>query len=159
VSPIDIRTQLVIGPVNGGQLMLRRLVAAGLKKYECEECGLGSVWNEKPIVHHLDHINGERRDNRLENLRVLCPNCHSQTPTYCGRNLRQAQRYCTCGIPIGQKSKTCRSCRSYEMPHPTKITWPATDTLHRMVAESSYLAVGKKLGVSDNAVRKRLRNH
>lgn len=44
------------------------------------------VWAGKPIVLHLDHINGVRNDNRLENLRWLCPNCHSQTDTYCGRN-------------------------------------------------------------------------
>ena len=49
----------------------------------CGECNLSSMWNNKPIVLHLDHINGVRNDNRLINLRFLCPNCHSQTETYC----------------------------------------------------------------------------
>lgn len=49
----------------------------------CVECGSGPIWNNKKLVLHLDHINGDFRDNRIENLRILCPNCHSQTSTYC----------------------------------------------------------------------------
>lgn len=64
---------------------------AKLWKYEllprcCDECGLGELWNESPISLQLDHINGNPRDNRIENLRILCPNCHSQTKTWAGRN-------------------------------------------------------------------------
>ena len=59
-----------------------KLFAAGLKKNECEECGI-SEWQGKRIACHLDHTNGNNKDNRLENLKILCPNCHSQTPTYC----------------------------------------------------------------------------
>lgn len=66
----------------------KRLLDAELKKYICEECGLLPEWNNKPLVLHLDHINGINNDNRLENLRFLCPNCHSQTPTYSGRNTK-----------------------------------------------------------------------
>ena len=58
-----------------------RLYKADLKKEKCEECGIIN-WNEKPISFHLDHINGNNSDHRLENLRILCPNCHSQTDTY-----------------------------------------------------------------------------
>ena len=64
----------------------KRLVAEGILKYECLWCGLGETWNEKPIVLHIDHINGNNRDNRLINLRILCPNCHSQTETYSGKS-------------------------------------------------------------------------
>lgn len=63
----------------------KRLIREGLKKAECEICKRKS-WRGKPIPLHLDHINGQRSDNRLENLRVICPNCHAQTDTYCGRN-------------------------------------------------------------------------
>lgn len=63
-----------------------QLYRYGLKTEECEWCGLGPEWNGKPIVLELDHVNGNPRDNRLENLRILCPNCHSQTDTHCGKN-------------------------------------------------------------------------
>jgi len=53
--------------------------------YECSSCGI-SDWRDAPIVLEIDHINGNSRDHRLENLRYLCPNCHSQTPTWRGRN-------------------------------------------------------------------------
>ena len=64
----------------------RRLVKEGLKPEHCEICGISS-WCDRPLTLQLDHINGDRTDNRLENLRVLCPNCHSQTDTWCGRNI------------------------------------------------------------------------
>lgn len=66
----------------------RRLLAAGLIANECRLCGQSGIWKGKSLIMHLDHINGRRKDNRLkENLRMLCPNCHSQTDTYAGRNM------------------------------------------------------------------------
>lgn len=66
-------------------VLKRRLVEEGLLESVCAECGL-SRWRGEPITLHLDHVNGVRNDHRLTNLRLLCPNCHSQTDTYCGRN-------------------------------------------------------------------------
>lgn len=54
-------------------------------EYKCSCCGLSS-WNDTPIVLEMDHINGDNTDHRLDNLRLLCPNCHSQTPTYKNKN-------------------------------------------------------------------------
>lgn len=54
----------------------------------CEICNL-DTWLEKPLILHLDHINGDSNDNRKENLRFICPNCHSQTSTYCGKNINK----------------------------------------------------------------------
>jgi len=62
-----------------------RLIKEDYIKYECVWCGIADAWYDKPIVLHLDHINGISNDHRLENLRLLCPNCHSQTDTWCGR--------------------------------------------------------------------------
>jgi len=53
--------------------------------YNCSECGI-EEWNGKKLSLHLDHINGKNGDHRLDNLRFLCPNCHSQSSTYAGRN-------------------------------------------------------------------------
>lgn len=66
----------------------RRLLELGLLRDECSRCGI-TEWRGKPLAIHLDHINGVKNDNRIENLRMLCPNCHSQTPTFSGRNLRR----------------------------------------------------------------------
>ena len=63
----------------------KRLVDEGYLEYKCACCGI-SEWMGKPISLQLDHINGNNRDHRIENLRFLCPNCHSQTDTYAGKN-------------------------------------------------------------------------
>jgi 5-methylcytosine-specific restriction endonuclease McrA len=65
----------------------RRLLAKGLLQRRCLECGL-TDWRGAPLALVLDHINGDPRDHRLGNLRLLCPNCNSQTPTFAGRNKR-----------------------------------------------------------------------
>lgn len=62
----------------------QRLIKEGLKKEQCEKCGLNEWLGEK-LSLELDHINGEHQDNRIENLKILCPNCHSLTPTWKGR--------------------------------------------------------------------------
>ena len=63
----------------------RRMIEDNLLKNICSECNV-SEWNEKKLVMQLDHIDGNSRNHRLNNLRMLCPNCHSQTDTYCGKN-------------------------------------------------------------------------
>ncbi|WDQ44093.1 HNH endonuclease [Staphylococcus phage ESa2] len=65
----------------------KRLVKEKLLTYKCYICNISS-WRNKDITLQLDHINGNRRDHRIENLRFLCPNCHSQTETYAGRNTK-----------------------------------------------------------------------
>jgi transposase-like protein len=68
----------------------RRLVREGLKNYRCERCRI-SEWLGAPLSLALHHINGDGRDNRLENLQLLCPNCHSQTENFAGRNVFRSQ--------------------------------------------------------------------
>lgn len=68
----------------------KRLIKEGLLSEECALCGV-TDWCGAPIALQLDHVNGRRTDNRLTNLRLLCPNCHSQTDTWCGRNTGKAR--------------------------------------------------------------------
>ena len=65
---------------------LRRALAETGRRYECEGCGLGDEWNGRRLTLHVDHIDGRLWDCRAENLRFLCPNCHSQTDTFAGRS-------------------------------------------------------------------------
>lgn len=62
-----------------------RLIKSGIKKNECEECGIKD-WNGKPLMIELDHIDGDSNNHKLENLKMLCPNCHSQTDTFRSKN-------------------------------------------------------------------------
>ena len=81
-----IEAYLVTGRLVKTDRLKHRLILDGLKRSICEAC-LRGRWNGRSIPLELDHINGRRDDNRLENLRLLCPNCHAQTPTYRGRNI------------------------------------------------------------------------
>jgi 5-methylcytosine-specific restriction endonuclease McrA len=83
-------TRLLSGRRNRTHIKTR-LLRAGLLENRCEQCGLES-WRGKPLSMHIDHVNGVRDDHRLENLRMLCPNCHSQTETYAGRNAKKRRQ-------------------------------------------------------------------
>lgn len=82
---IPVEQLLVVGRRTNRTHLKQRLLAAGLKDGSCEACGL-TDWRELPISMTLHHVNGDRQDNRLLNLEILCPNCHSQTDTFSGRN-------------------------------------------------------------------------
>lgn len=66
----------------------KRLIEEGIKNEICEKCGTVDFWNGKKLILHLDHIDGDKYNNKIKNLRMLCPNCHSQTETYAGKNVR-----------------------------------------------------------------------
>jgi DNA-binding CsgD family transcriptional regulator/5-methylcytosine-specific restriction endonuclease McrA len=82
---IPLAELLVVGRRTGRGHLKARLIEAGLKENRCEICGI-SEWMEKPLNVQLHHKDGDGTDNRLVNLEFLCPNCHSQTDTYGGRN-------------------------------------------------------------------------
>lgn len=139
-----------------------RLVAANMLDYNCSGCNI-STWkttvsSDDSLCLHLDHIDGNPINNSLDNLRFLCPNCHSKTDTYCGKKNRgqiPEPRFCQCGVPIWIRSFMCRSCSAKIRTH--KIDWPSDTELVSLVTNSNFTAAAKKLGVSDNAIRKHLR--
>jgi len=156
--------------VNRGWLK-QRLYRAGLKRPVCELCGQGEMWRGRPMSLILDHINGERTDNRLQNLRIVCPNCNATLDTHCGRSARlrppevpcercgshfrpnaPRQRFCSCDC--GQRAK-----RPYR-PRPADRRVPERPPYDQLLAEVEVLGwvgVGRKYGVSDNAIRKWVR--
>ena len=121
----------------------------------------------------LDHVNGVRNDNRLENLQIVCPNCAATLETHCGRAktgpppLRNCRR---CGEMFRAKSRKQRYCsracgmrwnrgrqRGVAKPEYRKVERPPREKLLAEIEATSYCAVGRKYGVSDNAVRKWVR--
>lgn len=85
-KPLSIDRVFFSGSRVSGSVTKKAVLRYSLLPYECLLCGNKGVHNSEELVLQLDHINGDRRDNRLENLRFLCPNCHSQTPTFTGKN-------------------------------------------------------------------------
>jgi 5-methylcytosine-specific restriction endonuclease McrA len=75
--------QILLATSTSRRAVKARLLQDGLLENVCSNCGI-TDWLDLPLSMHLDHINGIKDDHRLENLRMLCPNCHSQTPNYCG---------------------------------------------------------------------------
>jgi hypothetical protein len=139
----------------------KRLLTEGILLNECSICGLGDEWCGKPIVHQLDHINGINYDHRIENLRMLCGNCHGQTPTYAGRNKgnKKPKLICMCGNAMTGQSKQCKTCFhksniGVERPDTRKVPRPTAQQLIEDLSQNPWTHVGKKYGVSDNAVRK-----
>jgi hypothetical protein len=149
-----------------------RLFAEGIKQPRCELCGQGEVWRGRPMALILDHINGIPNDNRLENLRVVCPNCSATLDTHCGRKNRgeQVKRACLrCGAEFAPRKRSqwycSRDCgrrrdrRGQARTHTRKVERPPYERLVAEIAATSYLAVGRRYGVSDNAIRKWVRQY
>ena len=94
---------MVEGSTYSRNHLKNRLYRAGLKAPRCELCGQGELWRGQPMSLILDHINGRRDDHRLENLRILCPNCAATLDTHCGRKnrLEASDRECLrCGSAL-----------------------------------------------------------
>lgn len=135
----------------------KRLLKDGILQNRCEICGLQNKWQGQEIVMILDHINGINNDHRLENLRMLCPNCNSQTITFAGRTQKKKYNCNKCGAGITKHSKhgLCQKCASKLQ---RKAERPSEEILLEEIAKTSYCAVGRKYGVSDNAIRKWIKN-
>jgi hypothetical protein len=150
----------------------RRLFAEGVKLPKCELCGQSEIWGGRRMALILDHINGVPNDNRLENLRIVCPNCAATFDTHCGRKNRvqPVQQVCLrCGGEFTPAASSQRYCSRFcgrrwdragrSRPGTRKVERPPYEHLMAEIAAGSYSSVGRRYGVSDNAVRKWVRQY
>lgn len=147
-----------------GQRLITRLCEDKLIEYHCAICGNPGNWNGKKLTLTLDHIDGDHYNNTLENLRILCPNCHSQTSTFCGKTkhgsyipkklkngVPKINRCLKCKQWISITAKHCEKCAILAR---RKAIRPALKQLERDIKELGFCGTGRKYGVSDNAIRK-----
>ena len=169
------------GPEIGSTRLKRRLLKEGLLINVCAICDLGPIWNGSPLTLELDHANGNKHDNRLENLRILCPNCHRQQPTtsskrryahaspssfekeerkkpsgkpiYRRKYLHPKQMFfCGCGEARLRNQIYCSDTCSKKAQE--RITWPSAEELRVLVWEKPRSTLKVELGVSDVAIAK-----
>lgn len=137
-----------------------KILKYDLLPHKCADCGGEPEWNGKRLTLQVDHINGINTDHRIENLRFLCPNCHSQTPNYAGANAlnrKEAETF-TCGQcgnyrSSVSKSKLCIKCISTQ----DKINWPSDEILLKIIQESNLHQTSLRLGISQSGLTKRLK--
>lgn len=125
--------------------------------YICSICGQEPIWKEKKLTLILDHINGINNDDRLENLRWVCPNCNAQLDTTNGKNINHGKHvinYCIdCGKTIGKRSLRCMECERKNRTS-TEVKDVTREELKALIRTTSFVKIGEKFGVSDNAIRK-----
>ena len=156
-----------------------RLYREGLKTRACELCGQVEEWRGRKMSLILDHVNGVGDDNRIENLRIVCPNCAATLDTHCGRNLPRERACPGCGqtfVPHGMRHRYCTlECFNATKTHSTmrfssttrgrprvsarKVERPPHEQLLAEIEQTGYSAVGRTYGVSDNAIRKWVRSY
>jgi hypothetical protein len=118
----------------------KRIRKQKLIPYICSDCGQDDVWNGKTLSLQLEHKNGIPNDNRIENLSFLCPNCHSQTPTFAGKNRNP-------------KPKVYKDTH-YPKTWLRKVERPSKENLAKLMDQHPLTTIGKIYGVSDSAIRK-----
>tara|TARA_B100000795_G_scaffold110155_1_gene81328 strand:+ start:2403 stop:3113 length:711 start_codon:yes stop_codon:yes gene_type:complete len=151
-----------------GSCLKKRLFKELKWEHKCSFCNEKEMkWlmtNEiGPIPLELDHINGNNKDHRLENLRLLCPNCHATTDTYRGRNVKHVnvENKCVdCECKIHKQSTRCCSCSNKKFPSKRKVpNRPSLEQLEEDLKTLPMTKVGTKYCVSDNCIRKWIINY
>lgn len=138
------------------------IIREKLLEYKCAVCGNEGVWNNKELKLQLHHKNGVRNDNTKENLEFLCPNCHTQTDTFGGKNTNRkiTKYYCSeCGNEISKDTRTglCKECvnkKLFTKEKPTK-----DDLIHSVLELKSVKQLCFKYHICDHTLRKWLKEY
>lgn len=142
----DISEILVLDSTHDTTNLKNRLYKEGLKERRCEKCGQDENWYGKHMSLILDHKNGNNKDNRIENLQIVCPNCSATLPTFSGKNVNRNNRLMKMKKLVNPNFNKSESQR--------KVKRPEYNILLTEINELGYSATGRKYGVSDNAIRK-----
>ena len=153
----DIKNTLI--EATGKQLTLSFHLKGEYTPYKCSICGQEPFWNGQTLTLILDHVNGKNHDNRLENLRWVCPNCNQQLDTTGYKQMRVEQKpekkyYCLhCGKEITRSSNSglCIECSNLQS---RVCERPSRQELKTLIRTTPFTKIGKMFGVSDNAIRK-----
>jgi hypothetical protein len=168
-----------------GTNCLRQRIKKKLQwEHKCNVCGI-EEWQGQYLNLDVDHINGTNNDNRVENLRYICPNCHSQTDTFRGKNIKFLTKLTTknntviwtyepkkkivypcidCNNDVYGTSMRCKKCahkymqtEEYQQKNRKVSDRPSLNELEKLLKTMSFVSVGKKYGVADNTIRKWIR--
>lgn len=144
-------------------ILKQKLIRDGLKEYKCEICG-NTEWQGQAIPLELHHKDGNHYNNQLENLQILCPNCHALQNGNSGANIpivrnfaqppkkEEKHYYCIdCGKEIYKGSTRCKACAS-KIRNPHKVEWPTREELKNLIRTIPFTQIGTKYGVSDKGV-------
>lgn len=143
-----------------------KLLREGIKLSQCEICGL-SIWNNQPIPLELHYKDGDHYNNELENLQILCPNCHTQQENNSGAAIKKKsnklaineqskekkkEHFCPqCGKPFSGNGNVCIDCGHLNQ---RKTQWPDRETLKSEIRQNSFESLGRKYGVSGKSISK-----
>lgn len=154
VAEKPIEEYLVYGSSIKPQSLKNKLIMRVMKTNKCEMCGM-TQWLNEDIPIEMHHINHDHADNRLDNLMMLCPNCHAIEQR---RHRREFPGYVCerCGGKRSRKNKSglCYKCSEF----PEKINWPTDEELRDMVWAAPSVILARNLGVSDSAIYRRCKN-
>ena len=142
----DISQYLIDGKVISTHILKLKLIEFGIKEYKCE-------WEGGILPIELHHIDGNEANNKLENLQILCYNCHGLTDNFRGKKTKKdkiAEYFCNCGNKISKKNKKCIKCNAKSK---RKIERPEYEELINLINNIGYSGVSKIYNVAPNTIK------
>ena len=134
-----------------------RLFRDGIKERKCERCGI-TEWMGEKITLQLHHIDGNRQNNNVENLQILCPNCHSQTDNFCGKNVKSNKEISccsSCGKPLPYRNVHGYCIQCYRKVFGTNKIKPEKNDLEKDFLElKTFAALSRKYSVNPTTIKR-----